>query len=143
MPNKYYDISYLTNNGTPCTVVVKASNYWSAKTWFVEHKLKRLGEICGCEEINGNLAEYKRKGVPFLRAKDEEIKRDWWNADVPSEDLVDELRKFLKENNIYYELSENYYEWHCENYYEWHFECLCSREEELMLDRFWEEIVSE
>lgn len=110
-------------------------NYWSAKTWFVEHKLKRLGEIYGCEEVNGSLTEYKRKGMPILRAKDEEIKRDWWNADVPSEDLTDELRKFLKENNIYYELSENYYEWH--------FECLCSKEEELALDRFWEEIVSE
>ena len=81
------------------------------------------------------MTEYKRKGVPILRAKDEEIKRDWWNVDVPSEDLTDELRKFLKENNIYYELSENYYEWH--------FECLCSKEEELALDRFWEEIVSE
>lgn len=135
MPNKYYEIGYMTKNGTPCMVIVGAPNYWSAKTWFIEHKLKRLGEICGCEEINGSLIEYKRKGVPILKAKDEEIKRDWWNADVPDEDLTNKLRKFLKENNIYYELSENYYEWH--------FECLCSREEELMLDRFWEEIVSE
>lgn len=33
MPNKYYKISYMTKNGTPCAVIVGASNL-SRVTWY-------------------------------------------------------------------------------------------------------------
>lgn len=133
-----YKISYMTKNETPCTVVVEAPNAYIAKTWFAEHEHKqnRLGVICGCYgELYCSLYRYQQKDTPFIEAKTEEITTNWWNADVSDDDLASKLVEYLKENNIYYELSDDYSKWH--------FECLCDDSEELMLDRFWEEIVSE
>lgn len=49
--------------------------------------------------------------------------KKYYNFETLFKSLKDEFRQFLKENNIYYELSE------IGNFCGWHFEILCTPED--------------
>lgn len=129
MSNKYYQIGYVTKDEMFDIAIVEASRDCIAKTWFVEYNSRLLDTICYCKEISIFNCD---RGVPFFRAKEDQITRYWNREYAPNAYIRDKMITFLKKNDIYCEFNE------CG--IGWQFECLTNYDEEIMLDKFLESL---
>lgn len=127
MPNKYYKIGYTTTKEESCTVIVEAPSNYVARTWFAECSSKSISTILYCRKFEDDLSKYT-----LLKAKAEETTKLWHIADISTTYIRDKIEAFLKENNIVYIF--------CEYYNSLHFEYLINKDEEIMLDKFFEEL---
>lgn len=127
MSNKYYEITYINKQEVPCTVIVEAPSNYVARTWFAECSSKSISTILYCRKFEGDLSKYT-----LLKAKAEETTKLWHIADISTTYIRDKIEAFLKENNIVYIF--------CEYYNSLHFKYLINKDEEIMLDKFFEEL---